>query len=159
MRYTHGTEEAQRDFEQDIITEFEYWRLYINDNQSYLGRTYLALRRGDDEQEVDPFADTTEAEKSELTIVMSSLKVVLDELYQPARINYANLRNLWHHCHWHVVPRYEGEDYGLRTAYGMEFRDYNPGKNYAPVPALEVPEQVLFDIKKDIADGLASLPV
>jgi diadenosine tetraphosphate (Ap4A) HIT family hydrolase len=149
-------ETVPRDYEQDVISDFEFWQLSLHENQSYLGRSIVALKRGSDE-DVDPFDDTLEAERAELTVIMSGLKLVLSELYAPTRLNYANLRNQWLHCHWHVIPRYEEPENGLRIVEGIEFFDYNKGRNYAPAPSVELPRAVFNQIRLDIAEGIASV--
>lgn len=143
-----------RDFEQDKLRQFESWAVYLHEDQTYLGRTYIALERGGDQEEMDPFLDTTTVEKEELTTIAQGLKLALDELYQPTRLNYSNLRNHWHKCHWHVVPRYEGEDQGHRVVDGFSFYDLNPGKHYAPSLKIDVPENVFVTIKTDLTQAL-----
>lgn len=147
-------ESNERDFEQDLISQYQYWAVYLHENQSYLGRTYIALLRGSDNEEIDPFIDTNIEEREELTSIFNGLKTALDVLYQPTRLNYSNLRNQWHHCHWHVVPRYEGEENGRRTIDGFNFYDMNKGKNYAPAPKLELPENIFQKIKVDLFEAL-----
>lgn len=148
-----------RDYEQDILRRFDNWSVYLHEDQSYLGRSYIALSRGGDNEEMDPFIDTYPEEQEEFHLIVRGLKTVLDELYSPTRLNYANLRNTWHHNHWHVIPRYEGHDSGLRIVNGFEFRDLNPGKNYAPSPKVLVPTDVIAQIQSDMTAGLASVEV
>lgn len=149
--------QVARGFEQDILRRYENWTVYLHQNQSYLGRSYIALARGEDDEEMDPFIDTTAEEREELQTVTSGLKTALDELYQPTRLNYANLRNHWRRCHWHVIPRYEGEDFGLRVVSGFDFHDMNPGGSYAPAPSLELPPKVFSQIHTDMSEALASM--
>jgi len=148
---------ASPSFDELKIRSFEHWNLFLHGDQSYLGRTVLSLGRSEDLHrgvDVDPFLDTTPDEMIELQVVLGGLSVALDELYQPTRLNYANLRNTWPACHWHIVPRYEGEDYGLRLAHGYEFRDLNPGQHYKPSPEFDIPIDVVLAIRQDIADGV-----
>lgn len=144
-----------RDYEADLLRRFESWAVYLHEDQSYLGRTYVALNRGGDNEELDPFLDTDPGERFEFIEVVDSIKTALDELYQPTRLNYANLRNTWHHCHWHVIPRYEGPDFGRRTVSGLDFHDMNPGRNYAPSPKHDVPPKIFSQIHADMSAALA----
>lgn len=144
-------------FEQYRLAEFEHWGVFLHEDQSYLGRNYVALNRGEEGEENDPFLNTTSDEQGEFLTIISGVKVVLDELYQLTRLNYANLRNTWHHNHWHVIPRYETPEDGLRIVGGHEFRDLNQGRNYAPSPKHEVPAEVVMKIRDDMSEGLVSL--
>jgi diadenosine tetraphosphate (Ap4A) HIT family hydrolase len=141
--------EVPHNYEDDLLRQYENWSVYLHENQTYVGRTYVALAR---EGEVDPFIDTTSDERSELLVIMGSLKGALDKLYQPDLLNYANLRNTWKHCHWHVIPRYNTG----RLIMGHTFEDPNWGRNYAPYPASTVPNEVYEKIKADLATELAS---
>jgi diadenosine tetraphosphate (Ap4A) HIT family hydrolase len=135
------------DYEADLLHQYENWDVYLHANQTYLGRTYIALARGG---EVDPFTDITPEEQSELLVVVNVLKGALDRLYQPDLLNYANFRNTWRHCHWHVIPRYDS----ARIVLGQTFEDTNRGRNYAPYPNLTLPIDVYDKIKTDLATKL-----
>ncbi len=147
--------ETERNFENDIIKSFEHWTLYLHENQSYLGRAYLALNRGEVGEEIDPFVDTLPQEKSESELIFGALKGAYDELFQPTRINYANLRNSWLKCHWHIIPRYEGPDFGLRIFDNFGFRDFHPGKNYAPAPNFLIPDSTFDSIKYSLHESIS----
>jgi diadenosine tetraphosphate (Ap4A) HIT family hydrolase len=141
--------EQVHDYEADLLREYENWSVYLHENQTYLGRTYVALAR---DGEVDPFIDTTPDEQSELLVVVAGLKTALNKLYQPYLLNYANLRNTWRHCHWHVIPRYNTN----RVVLGHSFEDPNRGKNYAPYPDSTIPSEVYEKIKTDLATELSN---
>jgi diadenosine tetraphosphate (Ap4A) HIT family hydrolase len=139
--------ETSHDYNADLLREYENWGVYLHENQTYLGRTYVALSR---DGEVDPFTDTTAEEQSELLVVVSGLKAALNRLYQPDLLNYANLRNTWKHCHWHVVPRYHTN----RVVLGHAFEDPNWGHNYAPYSISTVPGDVYEKIRTDLITEL-----
>lgn len=141
--------DASHDYEANLLRQYENWGVYLHENQTYLGRTYIALGR---DGEVDPFTDTTPDEQSELLVVIGGLKTALNKLYQPDLLNYANLRNTWNHCHWHIVPRYSSG----RLILGHTFEDPNWGKNYAPYPDSTVPDEVYKKIKTDLGTELAA---
>lgn len=139
--------EVAVDYEANLLREYDHWAVYLHENQRYLGRTYIALAR---EGDIDPFTETTQSEQSELLTIVSGLRTVLHDLYQPVRLNYDNLRNAWHHCHWHVIPRYDAP----RLIEGVEFIDENPGKNWSPYNDFPIPESVQAKIRSDIAEAL-----
>ena len=135
-------------YEDLIIETFSFWTLYLHDKQNYLGRSYIALNRGGN---LDPFTETSPEEKSELEAIILKLQTALDKLYQPNLYNYANFRNTWPRCHWHIIPRYET----LRVVNGQEFIDRNWGKNYAPYDRdFKVSDALLETIKSSIKQEL-----
>lgn len=131
----------------NLLRSYDNWDLYLHESQTYLGRSYIALKR---DGEIDPFTDTTPDEQDELYFVVNSFKRTLDNLYQPDLLNYANLRNTWNHCHWHVIPRYQTP----RIAHGQTFIDNNWGKNYAPYGEIELSNSALNSIRADLRNEL-----
>ncbi len=124
-----------------VVAEYAYWTVYLNHYQSYLGRCYIALKR---EGNLDPFLDCTEEEWAELrSIISDKLVSALQRLFAPDMMNYDNLRNVWPHCHWHVVPRYSSE----RTFAETTFTDANWGANWSPYDKIMHPPEVLLAIK------------
>jgi diadenosine tetraphosphate (Ap4A) HIT family hydrolase len=136
------------DYEKYPLKQYKYWTTYLHYNQAYLGRCYIALNRSGN---LDPYTDTTAEERTELETVITETQAALDALYQPGLYNYANFRNTWPRCHWHVIPRYETH----RTIDGQEFTDKNWGKNYAPYDrGFSVAEELFQKIQKDITQAL-----
>lgn len=139
------------DYEANLIKRYKFWSAYLAEDQSYLGRLIIALNR---DGEIDPFTEVNKEETFELQEIIKEFSKAFDKLYKPTRLNYGNLRNHWHHCHWHVIPRYEGHDFGLRKVGGFEFRDKNPGRNYAPSPKIKIPEKIFRKIQTDIKSAI-----
>jgi diadenosine tetraphosphate (Ap4A) HIT family hydrolase len=136
-------------FERNLVGDFPLWGVFAHDQQSYLGRTYIALVR---EGDVDPVVDTTPEEREQLHIIKVGLHAVLAELYHPDRLNYAILGNEWPHLHEHVIPRYQTP----REVGGVTFIDHNWGKNYTPYDeGFQIPEAVFDKIKADLSAGIA----
>jgi diadenosine tetraphosphate (Ap4A) HIT family hydrolase len=143
-----STDESQ--FALYPIKNYSFWTVYLYKSQAYLGRCKIALNRPG---AVDPFTDTTAEEQSELATIITKLQATLHDLYQPDLLNYANLRNTWHRCHWHVIPRYAAP----RTIGGQQFVDDNWGKNYAPYDrTFKIHEDLMAKIQHDITAKLES---
>lgn len=133
-----------RNYDEDLLRQYEHWSVFLHENQYFLGRSYIALNRTGD---IDPFVETTDDERTELRDVVCALTKCINELYRPDKFNYANLRNMWEHCHWHVIPRYQHR----RHINGVVFEDQNWGRNYAPYDRdLVIPENVFNTIKGDM---------
>ena len=68
-------------------------------------------------------------------------------MFNPDRLNHANLQNEWHHLHLHVIPRYAAP----RIFDGITFVDEKWGKNYAPYNKdFKLFETTLFEIRDAI---------
>ncbi len=135
-------------YKENILARYEHWTTFLHVNQVYLGRSYIALNR---EGDLDPYRDTTPAEKYELDVAINGLWVAIKKLYRPDKFDYTNFGNVWKHCHLHVIPRYET----ARMVNGEEFRDGNWGSNYAPYdrefgPSPQTLEVIRSDIKKEL---------
>ncbi len=131
------------DWSEYLLKKYKFWEIYLHDDQTYLGRCVIALNR---DGNLDPFAETTVDERQEFEVIMADLQKVLKTLYQPDMFNYANLRNVWHHCHWHVIPRYKT----TREVLNQEFIDTNWGKNYTPRESLAIDQKVVMKIRDDL---------
>ena len=140
------------DFEQLRVKTFVHWALFLHEDQTFLGRCYVAL---EPERNVDPFTECTQEEWAELlTIIMPVLASTLGELFQPDLLNYANLRNFWPNCHWHVVPRYKS----VRSIEGWDFVDPVPGKNWSEAKLFgkpdPFPDAILLTIRDQLIEAL-----
>jgi diadenosine tetraphosphate (Ap4A) HIT family hydrolase len=127
-------------FERLKIKEYKHWSLFLNENQSYLGRVCLVAKR---EDAVDLF-DITEAEREELFLAGAEINQALKALFQPDLMNYASLGNSFRHLHVHFIPRYSSE----RSFQGMKFSDVRWGKNYEPYNRdFKLSDEALNEIK------------
>ena len=136
------------DYEKYSLKTYEHWTVYLHYNQAYLGRCYIALNR---DGSIDPYLETTREEKTELEIVIAEIHRALDTLYKPDIYNYANFRNTWSKCHWHVIPRYSI----TREIDGQVFNDNNWGKNYAPYDKnFTISEKLFNKILNDFSEKL-----
>lgn len=126
------------------IAQNDCWRLYLHDDQYYLGRAYawLVTRHVD----LHRMTDLTPAEHLSLFSMCRKYEHVLDRLFQPAMVNDAWLGNVITehrgHGHLHLIPRYARPV----THLGITFIDEQWGKNYAPNPSRTLPEATLFKI-------------
>ena len=119
-----------------IIDQDEFWvaNLAFQD-QSSLGRTYIALKRH--AAELD---ELTEQEEASLLTMRNGIIRAIREQFHPITFNISCLKNdafkqspdtnpaSAAHVHWHIVPRYNSEP----TAFaGVTFQDPSPGRYLA----------------------------
>jgi diadenosine tetraphosphate (Ap4A) HIT family hydrolase len=119
-----SSDELGANYESLKIKGFDFWDLYMHENQCYLGRTYILSKRL---EQADMF-DISKGECDELKAIVLFVKKVLNKLFVPDLFNYASLGNVFKRLHLHVIPRYKTD----RAFCNMVFTDRNWGRNYAP---------------------------
>jgi len=129
------------------IKDYKYWTLFLNYNQSYLGRCSLVLKR----EPVNFLLDTTQEEREELFVALKEWQDAMAALWQPDWWNYVQLGNTTPQLHFHLVPRYKEP----REFAGEKFVDERWGHNYAPSPKREVSESLKQKIAEVIKEKLA----
>lgn len=127
------------DYSKLVLGVTKYWTIYIHENQYYLGRAYISLNRMGP---VDIFEITTQ-ETEDLLINMNAVRQTIRRLFSPPHFNYCALANEFRHVHLHIIPRYKD----TIIFHGVEFKDANWGKNYAPYPKPHLcAEDVFYNI-------------
>ena len=133
--------------EKYFIKKFEYWNVYLCEDQNYLGRTYIALNRHGPET----IQELTNEEWIEFRDVIDKVSKVLHNLYKYDFINYLVLQNNdRNHFHIQLIPRY----IEARIVYGEEFKDERWGHSPFPADKKEFSEKLLLKIKEDIKKEL-----
>ncbi len=122
------------------IRDFKHWSLYLNPDQSYLGRVCLVARR---EDALD-FLEMTRAERRGFFRAGRKVRRALADLFQPDLFNYASLGNVYRHLHVHIIPRYRG----ARVFHQQEFSDPRWGQSYeGREPARNMGDETLLAIR------------
>lgn len=136
------------DYDRLLLKEFKYWDLYLHENQSYLGRTFLLLK---DKKMQGDFLDIKKAAQDEFFLIGTQVKNALNTLFQPDKMNYAALSNTSPIIHVHLIPRYQTD----REFYGTVFKDERWGKNYAPYDkSFSIDESLILKIRDTIKHSL-----
>lgn len=131
-----------------LIKEYTHWKIYLHENQCYLGRAILWAKRKD----ALDFFDMAKEERDEYFEVGLELKKALQTLFNPDLYNYATLANVDPHLHTHVIPRYASS----RKFLDVEFKDNRWGQNYAPYDKnFKLSEEKLNGICAAIAKAIA----
>ena len=133
--------------EKYFIKRFEYWSIYLCEDQNYLGRVYISLNRHGPET----ITELTNEEWQEFKIIIDKVSKVLYGLYKYDFINYLVLQNAdRNHFHIHLVPRY----IDARILHGEEFKDDRWGHSPFPAVKKEFDEKLLIKIKEGIIKEL-----
>lgn len=136
------------DFSKNLIKEYKYWQIYINANQSYLGRCVIYCKRPD----ALDLADATPEEQQELFIVLHDLREATKKVFQADWFNYFFLGNVMRHLHGHFLPRYEKP----KTFMGIIFKDelYGHYPNDHDDYNVAVPPEVLYAMRDTLDEAL-----
>jgi len=142
------TPPQKMDYERLKIKSYKFWDLYLHENQCYLGRVFVLLRKEAGEED---FLAIEGAVRDEFFSIGQDFKNALKILFQPNKMNYAALSNTSPRLHVHLVPRYQAS----REFAGVVFQDARWGKNYAPYDrTFKIDESVLFQIRDVIQQKL-----
>lgn len=129
-----------------ILKEYRHWRLYLHENQSALGRTYLWAKRED----ADDLLRATDEELLEFKQACLEVEQALKKTFSPDRLNFEFLANEAHHLHGHIIPRYVSE----RQFGGLEFVDHNYGGRFSLIKGINYSEEFLMLVKDEIKKHL-----
>ena len=134
------------DFSKYKIKDYQYWSIYIYQNQSYLGRCIIWCKRGN----ALDLTDVTPEEREELFVILRKLKEALNKIFKPDWFNYAFLGNETRHLHCHLVPRYAAN----REFGGVTFKDERWGRNFQTDQNFIIPEKLIEEIRVKIKEAL-----
>lgn len=115
------------------IKEYKNWVVHLSDDQRYLGRCIIRLRR-----HLEDFFDINEEELKELFEITKKLRDAIKEIFGAGMFNYATLGNVVRHVHLHFIPRYSKKVNFL----GIIFEDERWGQNYAPYNKFKISQEI-----------------
>jgi len=134
-------------YDQFMAVDFGHWKLYVHEQQYYLGRVYLwAAAPGP----IDLF-ERSDEELAQFKQVVCLTKDALGKLFHPDRYNYAALANVAECCHVHIIPRYQS----IRHWKNEVYTDEQWGKNYAPYPKRKMKIMALYELRDSLNEMLA----
>lgn len=134
-----------------VIEEGPRWKLYLHQNQYYLGRAYAWLVSPGQMQRL---SQLSLVELAALRTLEQRYEEALRRLWQPDHMNYAWLGNEFEshkgHGHMHLIPRYARPVvFG-----GHAFIDEKWGKNYASCPVQIYPNDLMVSIRDALRQQL-----
>lgn len=132
------------------IFESEYWRVVLDPNQQFLGKSFVTLL-----EHRPTISDLSAEQWSDLHNVMEKLEGAIGRAFQPSHFNWSCLMNIAAmkgeetHVHWHLHPRYAE----LVTVNGENFEDTSWYPRKEKVDHI-VNVEVLCMIADKIKDGM-----
>jgi diadenosine tetraphosphate (Ap4A) HIT family hydrolase len=123
------------------LASFRHWSISVANEQNYLGKCIVALRRHEED-----FLALRADEREEMWQAASAVRDALTRCFAPDRFNYQVLGNSVPHVHMHLTPRYTSP----REFAGMTFTDEHWGT--WPFPAdQELPPGLLKTLAERVA--------
>jgi diadenosine tetraphosphate (Ap4A) HIT family hydrolase len=136
------------DYDRLKIKSYKHWDLYLHDNQCYLGRVFVLLK---ETESAEDFLAIEGEVRDEFFFIGQEVKVALNTLFKPDKMNYAALSNTSPAIHVHIVPRYKE----AREFAGTVFKDTRWGQNYAPYDrSFVLQESILLEIRDALKGNL-----
>ena len=118
------------DYQRLQFHETKHWVWQVHENQSYIGRTILLLKRNTELS----FAQCSDEEWLHLKKHCLIYEEFLNALFKPDRFNYGQFGNIYPKLHIHLVPRYRSPRTWTNPAgsHTVTFIDHRWGSNWAP---------------------------
>jgi len=127
-------------FEDLELFASQYWIWQLHENQSYLGRMILRLRRETHES----LASCRNEEWGSLHLHLRAYESFLSRLFSPDRHNYCQLGNIYEQLHVHAIPRYKTS----RRWSSFEFNDRRWGRNWPPAAPSPLSPNATYEFAK-----------
>jgi diadenosine tetraphosphate (Ap4A) HIT family hydrolase len=132
---------------EELVLETDYWKVVLSEDQAYLGRCMIALKRDSGE-----LSDLTSDEWTDFhDNIVKKLESAFKKAFNATMFNWTCLMNNAYqaenpepHVHWHFRPRYKHE---VEFA-GQQFQDPDFGSHYNR----ERKNHVSKDLLKKISD-------
>lgn len=100
------------------LAELENSNLILFKEQSHPGRVIVAAK-----QHVDDISDLSEEEALAYLADVRRVAAALHKAFAPQKINFGAYGDLMHHLHFHLVPKYENDEFEWGDVFAM-----NPGR-------------------------------
>ncbi len=135
-----------------LILSTKFWHVTLSSNQSYLGRSYVTLKR-----HCESLSDLESDEWLDFVELTKKLEHVFKKVFDATLFNWSCLMNNAYqespahpHVHWHFRPRYDHE---VEIA-GVKFVDSEFGFHYDREREQRVDDSVLQEIRIRILQNI-----
>ena len=96
------------------ICEFSESKLYLFKEQSHRGRVVVAHKK-----HVSEIVDLTPDERSKYFEEIAKVSNALHKAFSPKKVNYGAYGDTGCHLHFHLVPKYEDDDFEWGGVFSM----------------------------------------
>jgi diadenosine tetraphosphate (Ap4A) HIT family hydrolase len=133
--------------ESRLVYDGQFWRLELNPDQQYLGKSVATLKR-----HASSLAELTQEEGREFWELVKKFEAAVSAEFRPTHFNWSCLMNnavgesAPVHVHWHAIPRYKEK----RIVHGTEFVDQRWPKSARDMEANKLDTQTMEIIRDTI---------
>ena len=121
-----------------LLWEDDFLRIIRVESAEYVGFCRVILK-----QHVAEMTDLTASERTQLMNAVYAVETVLRAIYQPTKINLANLGNVVPHLHWHLIPRFSDDPHFPNPIWGEVLR---PARLRPAVPDAELKQHLALQL-------------
>jgi diadenosine tetraphosphate (Ap4A) HIT family hydrolase len=136
----------------ELISETEYWEIFLAPSQRYLGTCVISLKRG----EIWDLKDLKTEEWIDFGNLVEAMEIANRKIFNADLFNWSCLKNSVFrknnpkpHIHWHFIPRYENPI----VFEGLEFDDPDFGY-FARAIHKKIPNNLRDKLLKLMKDNL-----
>ncbi len=132
------------DEKNNLIKEYDHWKLLVRNRNSTLGNCVAITKR-----HMESFSEITAEEMADFANVVKDVEGALKKAFDYEKINYLMLMMKDKHTHFHIIPRYSSP----RTFAELEWTDDSwPSGKMSKKDA--VPQSILNKIKEEIKNKI-----
>ena len=102
------------------ICELPASKVYLFKEQSHRGRVIVASKL-----HVSEITALTDEERNAFFSDVDRVAKAIHQLYKPTKVNYGAYGDTGHHLHFHLVPKYAGDEFEWGGVFAM-----NPKRTY-----------------------------
>lgn len=99
------------------ICELEATKVYLFKEQSHKGRVIVASKH-----HVSEMIELTEEERNAFFHDVNHVAEAIHKAFSPDKVNYGAYGDTGHHLHFHLVPKYKGDEFEWGTTFSMDPR-------------------------------------
>ena len=133
--------------EDNLISRYLNWTIYLHENQYYIGRTIVASNK----HGFEDILSLNESEWLELKSILDKITKTVKRSYSADSVNYIVLQNKnKNHFHIQIIPRYKKEFKICEDT----FMDENYGKSPIPTPEKQINKETKARIIKLLSEAL-----
>lgn len=137
----------------EFLFETPYWRVELVDDQTYLGRSCIILKRDN----VKHLSEVNTDEMEDFLNLVKKAETLIKKTFGATHFNWTCLMNNAYkeenpkpHVHWHLKPRYKNNV----EFEGITFEDLEFGHHYKTIVRTPVNSEMLKKIADKIKENL-----
>ncbi len=146
---------SSSDRDSDFVFETESWKVFLLENQYYLGRCVVVLKRHS-----ESLSGLKQKEWNDFAEIVNKLESALKKAFGAAMFNWTCMMNDAYktekpnpHIHWHLRPRYKNKiEFACLVFEDTEFGNHYD-RNKTKKVSGEIQKRIIEEIRKNLQAG------